>query len=492
MKQWLLCLSLGLSMSAMAMTDDSQQCEFLVEGGNPITDTHLGFADGVVLLEGCEEGLFVFSDTTSRQRRVGFVDKFGNQVIEPSPDIVFARPFRDGVAIVGSPDGKFGLINPKGKWVLKPTYDSIFEFNHGVAIAMNKHGDDFDHALIDTTGREVIAMQTASIKEFMLGDVMKFKVDRYDSHENKMYSGLYNQDGTVLIPMDNHRIDYNEVSDLIKLCHQVNGCVFLDKKLNKLTEVTYDNDSPAYSAVGDDLIVVKKNDKFGFIEISNPSREVIVPMYDFADRFSHGVAVVKSGKRYFLIDKHNQQVSSEYDLIFQFDDYDFYVVQQNDQFGVINHTGELIQPLIFEQVDNRFSKEMVNIRQHGLWGLMDSSGRIVITPQYQAIHHYRDGLIAVKKNGKWGFVNERNETMIDFIYDDPLIDIKDVMNYLYYYVVKEGMIAVVKNGKWGVIDTTGEVVADFIYDDIEYINAWHIAAIKDGEQVLIELEPPVQ
>lgn len=485
MKKWWLLLSLGVCLSAFA-DNQNKSCEFLVEGGNPITDTHLGFADGVVSLEGCEEGLFVFSDTTSPQRQVGFVDKFGNKVIEPSPDIAFARPFRDGVAIVGSPDGKFGLINSKGKWVLKPTYDSIFEFNHGVAIAMNKHGDDFDHALIDTMGREVIAMQSGSIYEFGGTPIEKYIMIKYDKNDN-LYSALYNKDGTVLIPMDNHRIDYNEVSDLIKLCHQVNGCVFLDKKLNKLTEVTYDNDSPAYSAVGDGLILVKKNDKFGFIEISNPSREVIAPMYDFADRFSHGVAVVKSGKRYFLIDKHNQQVSSEYDLIFQFDDYDFYVVQQNDQFGVINHTGKLIQPLIFEQVDNRFSKEMVNIRQHGLWGLMDSSGRIVIAPQYQVMHHYRDGLIAVKKNGKWGFVNERNETMIDFIYDDPLIDIKDVMNYLDYYVVKEGMIAVVKNGKWGVIDVTGKVVADFIYDEITYITELQVGAIKDGEEVVIPL-----
>lgn len=233
MKQWLLCLSLGLSMSAMAMTDDSQQCEFLVEGGSPITDTHLGFADGVVSLEGCEEGLFVFSDTTSPQRQVGFVDKFGNKVIEPSPDIAFARPFRDGVAIVVSPDGKFGLINPKGKLVLKPTYDGIYDFKNGVAIAINKHGDDFDHALIDTTGREVIAMQSASIYEFGETPIEKYIMIKYDKNDN-LYSALYNKDGTVLISMNNQDISYDDATGVITVCHGQKGCEYRDKNLNKI------------------------------------------------------------------------------------------------------------------------------------------------------------------------------------------------------------------------------------------------------------------
>lgn len=222
MKQWLLCVSLGLSMPVMAMTDDSQQCEFLVEGGNPITDTHLGFADGVVLLEGCEEGLFVFSDTTSQQQQVGFVDKFGNKVIEPSPDIAFARPFRDGVAIVGSSDGKFGLINPKGEWVLTPTYDGIYEFNHGVAIAVNKNVDDFDHALIDTTGREVIAMQSASIYEFGNAPIEQYLITKYEN--NHLYSGLYHKDGTVLIAMDRQTISYDEQTGEITVCHWQQDC----------------------------------------------------------------------------------------------------------------------------------------------------------------------------------------------------------------------------------------------------------------------------
>lgn len=41
----------------------------------------------------------------------------------------------------------------------------------------------------------------------------------------------------------------------------------------------------------------------------------------------------------------------------------------------------------------------------------------IIAPQYEDAKQYADGLIAVKKNGKWGYINEKNETVVSFDYD---------------------------------------------------------------------------
>lgn len=486
MKQWLLCLSLGLSMSAMAMTDDSQQCEFLAEGGNPITDTHLGFADGVVSLEDCEEGLFVFSDTASRQRQVGFVDKFGNMMIKPNPDIVFARPFKDGVSIVVSQDTKYGLINPKGKWVLKPTYDGIYDFNNGVAIAVNKNGDDFDHALIDTTGREVIAMQSATIVEFGEEPIERYKVFGV-GQDGKEHSALYHKDGTALIPMDGHSISYDGQTGIITVCHEQQGCRYMDKQLNKLNQSTYDADSPFdVLASGDDFVMIKQKGQYGYL--NTQGKEVIAPMYDDATRFSHGVAVVRSGDDYFVINQNNQKVSNHYTNITQLKDHDFYIVQQDGKYGVINHAGRQLVPMIYDNIGGHlFADELIEFSQNGQWGLMNLSGQVMIAPQYEQVNYYKDGLMAAVKNGKWGFVDKDNRTVIDFVYDDPLIDEQAFYEWMFAYVVTDGKIAVVKNGKWGVIDVTGEVVVDFVYDDIEYITELQVGAIKDGEEVVIPL-----
>lgn len=136
--------------------------------------------------------------------------------------------------------------------------------------------------------------------------------------------------------------------------------------------------------------------------------------------------------------------------------------------------------------------KLVEFSQNEQWGLMNLSGKIMVAPQYERTNYYKDGLIAVKKNGKWGFVDKDNRTVIDFEYDDPLIDEQEYYKLRDAYAVNYDKIAVVKNGKWGVIDTTGKVVADFIYDGFDYIVEQYVVVTKDGEQVWIEFELPTQ
>lgn len=42
----------------------------------------------------------------------------------------------------------------------------------------------------------------------------------------------------------------------------------------------------------------------------------------------------------------------------------------------------------------------------------------IIAPQYEDGFVFSDGLAAVKKNGKWGYINTKGDVVIDFIYDD--------------------------------------------------------------------------
>ena len=48
---------------------------------------------------------------------------------------------------------------------------------------------------------------------------------------------------------------------------------------------------------------------------------------------------------------------------------------------------------------------------------MDKSGNIVINGQYESAGYFSNGLAKVKKNGKWGYIDERGTVVIDFQYD---------------------------------------------------------------------------
>src|SRR5688500_1944648 len=47
-----------------------------------------------------------------------------------------------------------------------------------------------------------------------------------------------------------------------------------------------------------------------------------------------------------------------------------------------------------------------------VYGLADESGRVVVTPQYDDVNLYEEvDVIAVKKNGLWGFIDRKGNTI---------------------------------------------------------------------------------
>lgn len=56
--------------------------------------------------------------------------------------------------------------------------------------------------------------------------------------------------------------------------------------------------------------------------------------------------------------------------------------------------------------------------QDGLWGFVDSEGKVVIEPSYEAARSFSNGLAAVRQNGEWGFITPQDELVIDYQFKD--------------------------------------------------------------------------
>ncbi len=108
------------------------------------------------------------------------------------------------------------------------------------------------------------------------------------------------------------------------------------------------------------------------------------------------------------------------------------------------------------------------------FALMDMDTLELISDfSYENIDDYNglsEGLLAVKKNGKWGFVDEQGNVVIDFLYDPYENYVSYGENIERVYTAVNGYIAVLKDGKWGLIDTKGNIVIDTIYDGISQVN----------------------
>jgi len=119
-----------------------------------------------------------------------------------------------------------------------------------------------------------------------------------------------------------------------------------------------------------------------------------------------------------------------------------------------------------------------------------------------------DGLMKVKQNGKWGYIDENKTTIIEIKYDwvgdfdkgkaKVLIDDQfGVIDKNGSFVVQpkyddvgdftsHKLIAIKKNNKWGYLDENNTVVVDIIYDKVYPFNKKNIAkVVKDGNISII-------
>jgi hypothetical protein len=114
------------------------------------------------------------------------------------------------------------------------------------------------------------------------------------------------------------------------------------------------------------------------------------------------------------------------------------------KYGYINKAGKEVIPIQFDEIDFVDSKggNLARVKNNNKHGFFSIDGSVDIPCIYEEISLFiREGLVAAKLNGKWGYVNEQNETVIPFMYEE-VTDFKkglaQVKNQgLWYYINKK-------------------------------------------------------
>ncbi len=142
-----------------------------------------------------------------------------------------------------------------------------------------------------------------------------------------------------------------------------------------------------------DLFIVREKGMFGFIDIEG---EIIIPLqYLDANPFEGKLAAVKSETGWFFIDENNNRKSDFFEeLIWPHDEHKLALVQSGDSVAYINENGKTIFKEIppYESSYRIWSEGHHAIKIKGLWGLIDTTGQIIIQPQYPNIGEVREGV----------------------------------------------------------------------------------------------------
>lgn len=209
------------------------------------------------------------------------------------------------------------------------------------------------------------------------------------------FIGICNEDGTALVTGQDSRI--------------IDGKgIVLGIFEEKITDA---------GVFSEGLIAAKSGKRYSYY---NDLAERQFGDYEQAGMFQDGKAAVKKDGKWMLIDNKGKKVSKTYEEIV-LDSFGRYLV--NDR--ILLKTGDGVYKLCDEKlkekatlkcsdVDIYTDDELIAICKDGKWGYMNAKGETVIKPTYSNARSFSNGLAAVCKNGLWGFIDSENKLVIDY------------------------------------------------------------------------------
>ena len=127
-----------------------------------------------------------------------------------------------------------------------------------------------------------------------------------------------------------------------------------------------------------------------------------------------------------------------------------------------------------DKIYNRFGLEICDdlllpIKVDGKYGYINENGEVVIEPKYDYASEFSRGLADIKIGGKYGYINKEGAIVVEPKYDVACVFDED--------------IAMIKDdGKYGYINRKGMIVVEPKYDDADYEFSEGLARIEvDGK-----------
>ena len=112
-------------------------------------------------------------------------------------------------------------------------------------------------------------------------------------------------------------------------------------------------------------------------------------------------------------------------------------------------------PYVAYDVENQYYQGLALVKKDGKWGYIDKNRHVKIPLIYDSANNFMGEKIAkVKKDNLWGYINTEGKEVIP-------------VDYYFCGEISNGIIAVGKGGKYGFIDRNGNKVCDLLYDRVE-------------------------
>ena len=387
----------------------------------------------------------------------GFINSVGVFVIPASfRHVSYFSP--EGIAKVEDQKRKHGFIDVKGNYVIAPAFDDLetpYRFDAPMKVTSGM-GFDAKYGYINAKGEQIVPYIYDNAYVFRNGYA---RVTMYGEG-----------------PPGRRPVKYG----------------FLDAQGQLVIPVKFD-DARSFGANG--LAAVLIGDRWGFV---NTNGEIAIkPSFDDVPYSpesvfdSFGLAQVKQGKSWILIDAQGKQVgSAKGESISTFNQDGLAVIGQSSfargrRAGVINTKGEYVFEPQFDDFKG-YKNGYAQVSLGGKWGFIDAHGKIVVAPQFPLYSSdFNSGgtaKVVLSVNRKTGGRPQDIELLYGYINTSGKLILQDGQ---YDRIVRpfneEGFAVVSKGGKSGFVNREGNESVGW-FDDAFPFTKVGLAAVKVDEK----------
>jgi hypothetical protein len=164
-------------------------------------------------------------------------------------------------------------------------------------------------------------------------------------------------------------------------------------------------------------------------------------------------------------------------------------------YGYVDANNKVIIPIMYVDATDFYEGICGVLTDDGGWGFYNDDGKWLIMPKYEAIGRFSDGVCPVKYNGYWGVIDTSGNVVVDFLYgeirDNTVGGLGARTEFSETRRFHNGVSIVSLNNALGVINTSGQFVVPLagnhrdidLFDDLIYVysvsNGEHSAKLYD-------------
>ena len=445
--------------------------------------------------------------TYEQDGKIGLMNLEGEAIAKPIYESIEGLPYKEGELLVKQ-EGKYGVINNKGNELVKAEYDQIAVDNYTTEdagyknagyIVSNTTENGYRYGYIDVNGNVILTPEYNEISRIV------------DIKDNTNVYLITAQNGQYGMFKNNEQVIKNEYQSIAY--NSENGTLTLEKT-KRFGVATIDGNiiiPIEFTQIDSTGMYIYATDVDGNIQVyqkDGTKVEVDNTVYILeTENENYKIKIDNAqGSAYSILDKDgNQLTTANYAYIdYLYDNY-FIVSVTGGKVGVINDKEEPIIEIKYDSIEKlegtnyivtRLSENnSAQIYDRNLKQLCDMSNAIIDTENdYVKIYNdtetkYFDlegnekqntevlgnnSIYAKSQDGKWGFVDQSGNVVVDYIYDKAT----DLNSY--------GYAGIEQDGKWGVVDAEGKVIVEPTYvfnvkTEPEFIKEYYKVVYGYGE-----------